>query len=248
MGCLLRAAGHAFPLRATEARVRGSLRGGGPGRSRGSRGGSGGWGLLAAALLAAVPAPGAAQLPLTVELRAGAVYSTPFARGRTLVPAELEAVARDLEVGPRPGPVVELALSGRPGPTVALELRSGASVAGVAGRGGGFSWDAGRVTALHLVGGVRFRPPRLPELDLRFGAGKVFYLSRGVNLLDEREHTGVLLSAGFGYRLPGPLPWTGLAEVQRHEFDPVPLAGTGAGSGAVTRVVAQVAVAVWGRS
>ena len=204
----------------------------------------------ACVFLAAVPAPVAAQTPLTVEVRAGAAYSTPFARGRTLVPAELEAVARDLEVGPRPGPVVELALAGRPGParSPVLELRSGASVAGVAGRGGGVSWEAGRVTAIHLVGGVRFRLPRLPELDFRTGAGKVFYLGRGVNLLDGRERTGVLLSAGFGYRLPGPLPWTGLAEVQRHEFAPDALAAAGAGGGAVTRVVAQVAVAVWGGS
>ncbi len=228
--------------------MKGSLRCSRPVRPRRSHAGSGYSGLLAVALLAVTPGAGAAQMPIVVELRGGAAYSTPFARGTTLVPAELEAVARDLEVGPRLGPAAELALSGGPNPAAVLELRAGASVAGVAGKGGGASWEAGRVTALHFLGGVRLPLPRLPGLDVRAGAGKVLYLSRDVNLLEGREHTGVLLSGGVGYRLPGPFPWMGLAEVQWHEFDSVPLADAGAGAGAVTRVLVHVAVRVWGSS
>lgn len=217
-------------------------------RSRRSRGGSRCFRLFAVAFLAVTPVAAVAQMPLVVELRGGAAYSTPFARGTTLVPAELEAVGRDLEVGPRPGPVVEVALSGGPSPAVVLELRSGVGLAGVEGRGGGISWGAGRVTAIHVLGGVRFPVAQLPGLDIRAGAGKLLYSSRDVNLLEESENTGVLLSAGLGYRLPGPFPWMGLAEVQRHEFDPAPLADAGAGAGAVTRVLVHLAVAVWGSS
>ena len=228
--------------------MKGSLRRLYPVRSRRSRGGSGYSGRLAIALVAVMPVAAAAQTPLAVEVRGGAAYSTPFARGTTLVPAALEAVGRDLEVGPRPGPVVEVALSAAPSPAVVLELRSGAGLAGVEGKGGGISWEAGRVTAIHVLGGVRFPVSQLPGLDVRAGAGKLLYFSRDVNLLEERENTGVLLSAGLGYRLPGPFPWMGLAEVQWHEFDPAPLADAGAGAGAVTRILVHLAVGVWGSS
>lgn len=187
-------------------------------------------------------------MPLAVEVRAGATYSTPFARGRTLVPAELEAVARDLEIGPRVGPVAELALSGQPGPSMTVELRAGASRVRVVGQGGGVSWEAGRATALHFLGGVRFPFTQVPGMDLRAAAGKVLYLGSEVNLLEGRERTGVLLSAGLGYRLPGPVHWTGFAEVQRHPFDPAPLSDAGAGAGTVTRVQVHLSVAVWGTS
>ena len=204
-------------------------------------------GFLAAVLLAHAFEPAMAQMPLAVELRGGATYSTPFARGTAFVPAEFEAVARDLEVGPGLGPVAELALSGGPGSSVILELRAGASMARVTGQGGGVSWEAGRVTALHVLGGVRFPFPQMPGLDVRAGAGKLLYLSGDVNLLEGRENAGVLLSAGLGYRLPGPIPWIGVAEVQRHGFDPAPLAGAGAGAGAVMRVLLHLAIPVWGR-
>lgn len=187
-----------------------------------------------------------AQIPLSVEVRGGGVYSTPFARGTAVVPAELEAVARDLEVGPRPAPVAELVLAARPGPSLALELRSGVSVADVSGAGGANSWPAGRMTAIHIVGGVRLPLSPLPEVDVRVGAGRVLYLSSDVNLLEGSEQTGVLLSGGFGYRLPGPLPAVGVAEAQWHEFDPAPLAEAGAAAGAVTRFLAYMAVPVWG--
>ena len=199
-------------------------------------------------LLTAPPAPAVAQIPLAVEVRAGGVYSTPFARGTTVVPAELEAVARDLEVGPRPAPVVELALVGRPRPSLVLEFRSGVSLADVAGEGGGHSWPAGRMTAVHIVGGVRLPLPQLPGVDVRAAAGKVLYLSGDVNLLEGSERTGLLLSGGFGVRLPGPIPATGVAEAQWHEFDPALPAEAGAAAGAVTRFLAWLAVPVWGTS
>ena len=72
-------------------------------------------GIVHLMLMALSAVPAAAQMPLTVEVRGGGVYSTPFARGIAVVPAELEAVARDLEVGPRPAPVAELVLAARPG-------------------------------------------------------------------------------------------------------------------------------------
>lgn len=203
-------------------------------------------GLLQLALLAPSAAPIAAQIPLAVELRAGGVYSTPFARGTAVVPAELEAVAHDLEVGPRPAPVVELALAARPGPSFVLEFRSGASIANLSGRGGGNSWPAGRMTAVHILGGARFPLSGLWGVDLRAGAGKVLYLGSDVNLLEGSERTGVLLSGGFGYRLPGPFPATGAAEAQWHEFDPSALAEAGAAAGAVVRFLAYLAVPVWG--
>ena len=202
-------------------------------------------GLLHLVLLALSAAPAAAQIPLTVEVRAGGVYSTPFARGVAVVPAELEAVARDLEVGPRPAPVVELALAAPLDPSLALEFRSGASVADVAGEGGGNSWPAGRMTAVHILGGVRFPLSPLPGVDVRAGAGKVLYLSSEVNLLEGSGQTGVLLSGGFGVRLPGPIPASGVAEAQWHEFDPAPLAAAGPAAGAVTRFVAWLAVPAW---
>lgn len=203
-------------------------------------------GLLHIALLAPSVSPGAAQVPFAVEVRAGAVYSTPFARGTALVPAELQAVARDLEVGPRLAPVAEVVLAGRPGSSLVVELRSGASVAAVVGKGGADSWSVGRMAAVHILGGVRFPLPQAPAVDFRTGAGKVFYLSRGVNLLEERERTGVLLSAGLGYRIPGPLSPVAVAEAQWHEFDPVPLAEAGAGAGTVTRFLVHLAVPVGG--
>ena len=196
------------------------------------------------ALLAPFASPCAAQVPLAVEVRGGAVYSTPFARATVLVPAELQAVALDVEVGPRPAPVAEVAFAARPVPSLVLELRSGASVAGVAGKGGAESWSAGRVATVHVLGGVRFPLPRVPGADFRTGVGKLFYLSGDVNLLEEREHTGVLLSAGLGYGLPVPLAPVAVAEVQWHEFDPAPLAETGVGAGTVTRVLVHLAVAV----
>ena len=201
-------------------------------------------------LLLMVPSAAAAvtQIPFSAEVRAGGVYSTPFARGIAVVPAELEAVARDLEVGPRPAPVVELALTARPGPSLALEFRSGVSLADVAGKGGAHSWPAGRLTAIHVVGGVRVPLARLSGVDVRVGAGKALYRSGDVNLLQGSERTGVLLSGGFGVRLPGPFPATGVAEAQWHEFDPAPLAEAGASAGAVTRFLAYLAVPVWGVS
>ncbi len=197
-------------------------------------------------VLMAPPAQAAAQIPLAVEVRGGGVYSTPFARGRAVVPAELEAVARDLEVGPRPAPVVELALVGRPRPSLVLEIRSAVSIADVAGEGGGNAWPAGRMTAVHIVGGLRFPLSPLPGVDLRAGAGKVLYLSNDVNLLEGSGQTGVLLSGGFGVRLPGPFPAFGVAEAQWHEFDAAPLAEAGAAAGAVTRFLAYLAVPAWG--
>lgn len=202
--------------------------------------------LLALAPFAVMPAPGAAQVPIALEVRGGAVYSTPFARGTAVVPAELEAVARDLEVGPRIAPVGELALAVRPGSTLVFELRAGTSVARVVGEGGGDSWEAGGMAALHILGGVRTPLPPLPALDVRLGAGKVLYLSGDVNLLEGSEHTGALLSAGLGYRLPGPLSSSAVAEVHWHEFDPDPLAEAGAGAGAVTRFLVHLAVPVRG--
>ena len=215
-----------------------------PDRSRGRPRAPAGTGLLALALLAVAPAPAAAQAAIVVEVRAGAVYSTPFARGTAVVPAELEAVARDLEVGPRLAPFAELALAVRSSPALVLEMRTGAGAARVVGKGGGDAWAAGRMAAVHILGGVRLPLPQLRALDIRAGAGKVLYLSDDVNLLEENEYTGVLLSAGFGYRLPGPLPWIGVAEVHWHEFDPDPLAG--AGAGAVTRLLVHLAVPVRG--
>lgn len=203
-------------------------------------------GLLQLLLMAPSAAPAAAQIPLAVEVRGGGVYSTPFARGRAVVPAELEAVARDLEVGARLAPMVELALAARPAGSLVLEFRLGASLADVAGEGGGASWPAGRMTAVHLLGGLRVPLSRLPGVDLRAGAGKVLYLGSEVNLLQGSERTGVLLSGGFGVRLPGPFPATGVAEAQWHEFDPAPLAEAGARAGAVTRVLAYLAVPVRG--
>lgn len=203
-------------------------------------------GLLHLVLTAPSAASAAAQIPLAVEVRGGGVYSTPFVRGTAVVPAELEAVARDLEVGPRPAPVAELVLAARPGSSLVLEFRSGASVADVAGEGGGESWPAGRMTAVHILAGVRFPLSTPPGADVRAGAGKVLYLSGDVNLLDGSGRTGVLLSGGFGYRLPGPLPATGVAEAQWHEFDPAPLAEAGAAAGAVTRFLVYLAVPVWG--
>ena len=203
-------------------------------------------GLLQLMLMALSVAPTAAQVPLTVEVRGGGVYSTPFARGIAVVPAELEAVARDLEVGPRPAPVAELVLAARLGPSFALELRSGASVADVTGEGGGHSWPAGRMTAVHILGGVRFPLSPLPGVDMRAGAGKVLYLSSDVNLLQGSGRTGALLSGGFGYRLPGPFAAVGVAEAQWHEFDPAPLDEAGAAAGTVTRLLAYLAVPVWG--
>ncbi len=192
-------------------------------------------------------ASAAAQAPMAVEVRAGGVYSTPFARGTAVVPAELEAVARDLRVGPRPAPVAELALLVRPGASLVVELRSGVSVADVLGEGGGTSWPGGRVAALHLLGGVRVPLSPLPRVDARVGAGKVLYRGGDVNVLDGAERTGVLLSGGIGYRLPGPLPATGVVEAQWHEFEPAPLADVGAAPGAVTRVLVQLGVPVLGR-
>ncbi|MYC51863.1 MAG: hypothetical protein F4X47_06050 [Gammaproteobacteria bacterium] len=203
-------------------------------------------GLLQLMLMALSAAPAAGQMPLTVEVRGGGVYSTPFARGIAVVPAELEAVARDLEVGPRPAPVAELVLAARPGPALVLELRAGASIADVTGAGGGNSWPAGRMTAVHIVGGVRYPLSPLPGADVRVGAGKVLYLSSDVNLLEGSGRTGVLLSGGFGYRLPGPFAAVGVAEAQWHEFAPAPLAEAGAAAGAVTRFLAYLAVPVWG--
>ncbi len=203
-------------------------------------------GLLHLVLLALSATPAAAQLPLTVEVRAGGVYSTPFARGVAVVPAELEAVARDLVVGPRPAPVAELVLAATLDPSLVLEFRSGASIADVAGEGGGNSWPAGRMTAVHILGGVRFPLSALRGVDVRAGAGKVLYLSSEVNLLEGSGQTGVLLSGGFGYRLPGPFPAIGVAEAQWHEFDPAPLAEAGAAAGAVTRFLAWLAVPAWG--
>ena len=197
-------------------------------------------------LLMAPPAPAVAQIPLAVEVRGGGVYSTPFARGTAVVPAELEAIARDLEVGPRPAPVVELALVGRPRPSLLLEFRSAVSIADVAGEGGGNSWPAGRMTAVHILGGVRLPLPQLPGVDVRAGAGKVLYLSSDVNLLEGCEMTGMLLSGGFGVRLPGPFPAFGVAEAQWHEFDPALPAEAGAAAGAVTRFLAYLAVPVRG--
>lgn len=197
-------------------------------------------------VLMAPPAPAVAQIPLAVEVRAGGVYSTPFARGTTVVPAEFEAVARDLEVGPRPAPVVELALVGRPRRSLLLEFRSGVSLADIAGEGGGHSWPAGRMTAVHILGGVRLPLPQLPGADVRASAGKVLYLSGDVNVLDGSEGTGLLLSGGFGVRLPGPVPAFGVAEAQWHEFDPALPAEAGAAAGAVTRFLACLAVPVWG--
>ena len=205
-------------------------------------------GLLALVLPAVAPAPTRAQMALAVELRAGAAYSTPFARSTTLVPAELEAVARDLEVGPRLGPSAELALSGGPSTSVVLELRAGASTARVAGHAAGNSWEAGRATTLHLLGGARFPLSQVQGLDLRAGVGKAIYLSGDVNLLDGPANTGLLLSAGVGYRLPGPLRSTALAEIQRHPFQPAALADAGAGEGAVTRLLVHLAISVWGTS
>ena len=203
-------------------------------------------GLLPLVLLALSASAAAAQIPLTVEVRAGGVYSTPFARGVAVVPAELEAVARDLVVGPRPAPVAELVLAAPLDPSLVLEFRSGASIADVAGEGGGNSWPAGRMTAVHILGGVRLPLSPLPGVDVRAGAGKVLYLSSEVNLLEGNGQTGVLLSGGFGYRLPGPIPASGVAEAQWHEFDPAPLAEAGAAAGAVTRFLAWLAVPAWG--
>ena len=203
-------------------------------------------GLLHLLTMAPTVAPAVAQIPLSVEVRGGGVYSTPFARGIAVVPAELESVARDLEVGPRPAPVAELALAARPGPALVLEFRSGVSIADVTGAGGGNSWPAGRMTAVHILGGVRVPLSPLPGADVRAGAGKVLYLSSDVNLLEGSGRTGVLLSGGFGYRLPGPLAAVGVAEAQWHEFDPAPLAEAGAAAGAVTRFLAYLAVPVWG--
>ncbi len=203
-------------------------------------------GLRHLVLLALSAAPAGAQIPLTVEVRAGGVYSTPFARGVAVVPAELEAVARDLVVGPRPAPVAELVLAAPLDPSLVLELRSGASIADVAGEGGGNSWPAGRMTAVHILGGVRFPLPQLPGVDARAGAGKALYRSSDVNLLEGGERTGVLLSGGFGYRLPGPIPVYGVAEAQWHEFDPAPLGEVGPAAGAVTRFLAWLAVPLWG--
>ena len=210
--------------------------------------GSVGAGLLHLVLMAPSAEPAVAQIPLSVEVRAGGVYSTPFARGTAVVPAELEAVARDLEVGPRPAPVAELVLAAQPGASLMLELRSGVSIADVAGEGGDNSWPAGRMTAIHIVGGVRFPLSPLPGMDVRAGAGKVLYLSSDVNLLEGSQQTGVLLSGGFGYRLPGPFRAVGVAEAQWHEFDPAPLAEAGAAAGAVTRFLAYLALPVWGTS
>jgi hypothetical protein len=201
-------------------------------------------GLLHLVLMAPAP-PAAAQVPLAVEVRGGGVYSTPFARGTTLVPAELEAVARDLEVGPRPAPVVELALVGRPRPSLLFEFRSAVSIADVAGQGGGDSWPAGRMTAVHILGGVRLPLARVPGVDVRAGAGKALYLSSDVNLLEGSELTGLLLSGGLGVRLPGPIPAFGVAEAQWHEFDPALPVEAGAAGGAVTRFLAYLAVPVW---
>lgn len=205
-------------------------------------------GLLRLVLMALSAAPAAAQIPLAVEVRAGGVYSTPFARGIALVPAELEAVARDLVVGPRPAPAAELAMAARLDPSLVLEFRAGASIADVAGEGGGNSWPAGRMTAVHILGGVRFPLSPLPGVDVRAGAGKVLYLSSEVNLLEGSGQTGVLLSGGVGYRLPGPFPAIGVAEAQWHELDPAPLVEAGAAAGAVTRFLAWLAVPVWGTS
>lgn len=202
--------------------------------------------LLHLVLMALTAAPAAAQAPITVEVRGGGVYSTPFARGIAVVPAELEAVARDLVVGPRPAPVAELVLAAGLGPSFALEFRSGASVADVTGEGGGHSWPAGRMTAVHILGGVRFPLSPLPGVDMRAGAGKVLYLSDEVNLLQGSERTGALLSGGFGYRLPGPFPVIGVVEAQWHEFDPAPLDEAGGAAGTVTRFLACLAVPVWG--
>lgn len=202
-------------------------------------------GLLHLVLMAVPATPAVAQMPLALEVRGGGVYSTPFARGTAVVPAELEAVARDLEVGPRPAPVAGLALAARPGRVLVLELRSGVSIADVAGAGGGSSWPAGRMAAVHILGGVRFPLSPLPGADVRVGAGKVLYLSSDVNLLEGSGRTGVLLSGGFGYRLPGPFAAVAVAEAQWHEFDPAPLAGAGAAAGAVARFLAYLAVPVW---
>ena len=78
------------------------------------------------------------------------------------------------------------------------------------------------------------------------GRGKALYLSSDVNVLAGSGRTGVLLSGGFGYRLPGRFRVTGVAEAQWHEFDPAPLADAGAAAGAVTRFLAYLAVPAWG--
>ncbi len=201
--------------------------------------------VLALGLPGAAAAPGAAQASVAVEVRAGVAYSTPFVRGVALVPAEFEATVRDLEMGPALAPFAELALAVRPEPPLAFEVRAGTSVVRVMGRSGGYVWSAGRATVVHVLGGVRVPLP-FRELDVRVGAGKTLYLSGDVNLLEGSERTGVLLAAGVGYRLPGPLPWIGMVEGHRHEFDPDPLAEAGVGAGAVTRFLVHLAVPVRG--
>ncbi len=176
---------------------------------------------------------------LGFEVQAGVVYSTAFASGEAAVPGATpddEGSLRGVDVGPALAPAVGVAVSLGLRQGLAAELRLGASAGGVRGRGDDGSWDAGDLTAVHGLIGVR--ADVRPDLALRLGAGKIYFSSSSVTVLEGDASTGILVSAALGYAPPVALPIRVWVEAQRHDFGSPALRTAGAGDGAVLRFVA----------
>ena len=202
-------------------------------------------GALAVLVAAAPPSAHAQEALLALEVRAGAVYSTPFAEGVAVVPGEVAAAIEPVQVGPRLAPFAELALVRRMSPSLSGEVRGGASFGTVQGVGAASTWDAGTVAVVHAVVGLRM--DAAPGVDLRAGLGKALYLGDGVQVLQGGENTGILLSGGVVYDPPLPVPATAALEVQRHGFGSTPLRAAGAADGSMVRVLLSIGVSAWGR-
>lgn len=210
-----------------------------------------GWGLstVALAALTLAPAPTAAQEGVfRMDLRLGAVYAAPLAKGDVLLlPDQGTDNLQTVEIRPGIGPALDAGIRYGIAPTVDGEVRLGVSRSGLESEGPGGSWDGGDATAVSLTAGILWS--LLPQVLVRGSLGKLFY-SSSAPVFEGGAATGFLLAGGLGYLLPLELP-VGLridGEVQWHSFGSPTLREAGAPDGDAYRVLLGLAVTLGGES
>lgn len=176
---------------------------------------------------------------LSLELRAGALYSTPLADARVVVLDPQQPVEREMELGGGVAPFLAVGLLRDFGSRIWGEVQLGASFAGVDGDGPGGTWDAGSLSTFHGTLGVRVGLDY--GLDFRGGVGfVVLSASDDFAAFQEGDDTGLLVGGAVGYRPLEDLPLRVEAGAQRHDFGTPALRRAGAQDGSIQRYLLTV--------
>lgn len=172
-----------------------------------------------------------------VEVRAGAVLSTPLAEADVVYEGQL--VPGGVTLRPGVAPFLGVGLVHGVDERLALEVVAAFSRGRLDGDGPAGGWAADEVSVIHAAAGLRYGW-RVPWLYGRAGAGLIAYRGSDLAILRRGADTGILLVAAVGVRPARAVPVRLEVEVQGHSFGSVGLRREGGVDGRVARVLVGV--------